>query len=192
MFVYVPEINFFIFVLDHIPSDLLKEVTPYLWPLSCIINFFISTFSGVWYKMNSLITYLASTHFFSALFLSQPSFLKQILQILWALYAFLYALLSGFCSTEFLLSKLPTTSRLQNTVDTFLPSFFTSHSFTVFFDDSSSYTMWENIKELCPQFLAILSDIAFLGDRVYFLNLMISILRKRKLRFRKKKKKNLP
>ena len=30
MFVYVPEINFFIFVLDHIPSDLLKEVTPYL------------------------------------------------------------------------------------------------------------------------------------------------------------------
>ena len=30
-------------------------------------------------------------------------------------------------------------------------------------------------------------DIAFLGDRVYFLSLMISILHKRKLRFRKKK-----
>ena len=28
MFVYVPKKNFFIFFLDHIPSDLLKEVSP--------------------------------------------------------------------------------------------------------------------------------------------------------------------
>lgn len=39
-------------------------------------------------------------------------------------------------STEMLLSKLPTTFMLPNSMGTLLPPHFTSHSFSIFFDGS--------------------------------------------------------
>ena len=102
------------------------------------------------------------------------------------MHSFMPCSLSSVLSPEFLLPKLPTISRLQNTMDTFLPSFFTS-------TPSQSLMIIHHIicgrisKSYVLSLWLFYLDIAFLGDRVYFLSHMISILHKRKLRFRKKK-----
>lgn len=63
-----------------------------------------------------------------------------------------------------------------NTMGSFLSFHISSHSFSVFYDGSSSYTKCENTQEISPWISAILSDVAFLGDCVHFLSLMVFIL----------------
>lgn len=64
-------------------------------------------------------------------------------------------------SIEMLLSKLPTTSLLPNTMGTFLSCHNTSHSFSVFFDGSSSYTKSENTQQVSRWTSATLSRHCF-------------------------------
>ena len=145
--------------------------------------------------MNSLITYLASTHFFFCFFFfftikilktditnSVSTLCILLCPAIWLLFFLL----------NFSYQSGQTISWLQNTMDTFLPSFFTSTP------SQSSLMILPPIlcgrisKSYVLGLWLFYLDIAFLGDRFYFLSLMISILHKRKLRFRKKKISNFP
>ena len=77
------------------------------------------------------------------------------------MHSFMPCYLASVLSPEFLLSKWPNHLLVAKHNGHFSSLFLHFHSFTVFFDDSSSYSMWEDIQELCPQSLAILSGHCF-------------------------------
>lgn len=136
--------------------------------------------------MNSLITYLASTlYFFCSVFftikLLKTDITNSVSTLCILLCPAIFFLLNFsyqscqpplVCKTQctlfFALSSPPTPS--QSSLMSLPPTLHGRIS------KSYVFSLW-----------LFYLDIAFLGDRVYFLSLMICILHKRKLRFRKKK-----